>query len=598
MGKSRKGASTQTFLLSQWTAEAEDDQKYDKDGHLLPGMKKKAKAQKGKPGGAGRHVALAFQEQGPSSSKCQPPSTLLEAFVHLADNETITQVYTACGYEVDAAADMLLSMCLDSPPQHPESQVTPAGGTFAEAPVGFDGWGWVEMPEETKGLVLASLSMKDLAVASCVCREFCQRAREQRARVRVYNAPAHITPAALVGLLASLPNLQSLSLSRAKKFIQDPHELQRVMDAVSTSTSLERVDLSRLPLADDDLALLVRRCQTLTELDVSGCNLLTEQALVGLSRSMVAAAARRNCPEASNDVLSPQHVWDTPAFADPSLGGTASSIRSLALAGCDAVTDAVVQAMLKAGLQSLDISHTSVSQKALHFPIPKALGLRTLRMVRCRNLTNLTLQVPTGAPLTSIALSQCTGLEHVLIVASRLEELNMASCTKLQSVSLLCISLVELAVPYCSELDYFPRFDCINLRRLNMMGCTALTSATLQHMLTGTSALTEINLEHCPRLHEISLHHVPLQTVNMSGCKLLAEARLGSCVETVFARGCVALVDLRVDSPRLKHLDISNCEQLRRLLVIGRHAFKSTATGCAALPVSVQQMLAERLVPS
>lgn len=37
-----------------------------------------------------------------------------------------------------------------------------------------------------------------------------QRAREQRARVRVYNAPAHITPAALVGLLASLPNLQSL----------------------------------------------------------------------------------------------------------------------------------------------------------------------------------------------------------------------------------------------------------------------------------------------------------------------------------------------------------------------------------------------------
>lgn len=27
-----------------------------------------------------------------------------------------------------------------------------------------------------------------------------------------------------------------------------------------------------------------------------------------------------------------------------------------------------------------------------------------------------------------------------------------------------------------------------------------------QHMLTGTSALTEINLEHCPRLHEISLH--------------------------------------------------------------------------------------------
>lgn len=37
MGKSRKGASTQTFLLSQWTAEAEDDQKYDKDGHLLPG---------------------------------------------------------------------------------------------------------------------------------------------------------------------------------------------------------------------------------------------------------------------------------------------------------------------------------------------------------------------------------------------------------------------------------------------------------------------------------------------------------------------------------------------------------------------------------
>eukprot|EP00959_Pyramimonas_sp_CCMP1952_P042799 895369-Pyramimonas_sp.AAC.1 len=106
MGKSRKGTSTQTFYLSQFiNGEVDEDDQHQGKG----GSKKKGK-DKRKPGGAGRHIEFAAPTSG-SASKTSQQYALREAFPHLG-HDIVDQVIEACNFNVDMAAEMLMSMSL------------------------------------------------------------------------------------------------------------------------------------------------------------------------------------------------------------------------------------------------------------------------------------------------------------------------------------------------------------------------------------------------------------------------------------------------------------------------------------------------------
>jgi hypothetical protein len=86
------------------------------------------------------------------------------------------QVWDACDGDVDAAAEMLLSMSLVDQPR-PACSRPPVDNddapVFSNTHDGQD-WGWSVLPEECKDLTIQLLSMRDLARSSCVCRELSQ----------------------------------------------------------------------------------------------------------------------------------------------------------------------------------------------------------------------------------------------------------------------------------------------------------------------------------------------------------------------------------------------------------------------------------------
>jgi len=85
------------------------------------------------------------------------------------------QVWDAYDGDVDAAAEMLLSMSLEEQ-SRPSSSRPPDDDDAPVFSSTHDGeeWGWSVLPEECKDLTIQLLSMRDLARASCVCRELSQ----------------------------------------------------------------------------------------------------------------------------------------------------------------------------------------------------------------------------------------------------------------------------------------------------------------------------------------------------------------------------------------------------------------------------------------
>lgn len=129
-----------------------------------------------------------LEPHGPSKpcSVFQTPNA--QRFARLSHS---TQVWDAYDGDVDAAAEMLLSMSLEDQPR-PASSCPPTvdddAPVFSNTHDGQD-WGWSVLPEECKDLTIQLLSMRDLARASCVCRELSQ-ARPPYAPCGPTNAPS------------------------------------------------------------------------------------------------------------------------------------------------------------------------------------------------------------------------------------------------------------------------------------------------------------------------------------------------------------------------------------------------------------------------
>ncbi|KAK3285858.1 hypothetical protein CYMTET_6553, partial [Cymbomonas tetramitiformis] len=270
---------------------------------------------------------------------------LRDAFGLMFDDEVLKQAFESSHFSVDAAADMLLAFSLDAGPGQSQGAGTSAGsaGSSSEEPEGKPAreseWGM--LPEEVKDFLLQRLTMRELAIVASVSKEFLQRTREQRKRVRSFTAPSNLSLRALGGLISSLPNVETFSLGKGRSWLHEDFKV--FILAASRQHRLRTLVLKQCAVQNEDVALMTSMLPSLTALDLTRCSLVSDDAVVALAAAV--ARTHRLAMKGMPEVDLPVFPGSTAALGDASgmLGGTSSChLKVVNIAGCS-IGDAAVK---------------------------------------------------------------------------------------------------------------------------------------------------------------------------------------------------------------------------------------------------------------
>lgn len=183
------------------------------------------------------------------------------------------------------------------------------------------------------------------------------------------------------------PNLRVMCLTRSLELRDGP-----LLGVLAHARALHHVDISHCPeLTDVSAAAICASCPaTLVSLNVSGCALLSNDAIAGLaSRCRLLQTLR----------LSATHAGDKAAQA---ISLNCGSLKSLDLSHCAAVTEAGLQPIVRrcAALETLDLSHCDGISDLF-------LGLNGARALPCSPL-------PSCAPADASPLASSRSLPRFL----------------------------------------------------------------------------------------------------------------------------------------------------------------------------------------
>ncbi|KAF6216231.1 hypothetical protein GE061_000571 [Apolygus lucorum] len=274
-----------------------------------------------------------------------------------------------------------------------------------------------------------------------------------------------------------------------------------------SAKQLNSLSLRCSSVTDRGLETLIDHLQALYELELAGCNEITEAGLW-------------SC-------LTPRIV-------------------SLTLSDCINVADEAIGAVaqLLPSLYEFSLQAYHVTDAALGFFSPKqSSSLNVLRLHSCWEITNhgIVNIVHSLPNLTVLSLSGCSKVtdEGVELIAENLQKLR---CLDLS----WCSRITDAALEYIA-------CDLNTLEELTLDRCVHITDIGIGYVSTMLS-LTALFLRWCSQVRDFGVHHLcgmqNLQVLSLAGCPLLSSSGLSS------------LIQLR----HLRELELTNCPGASREL--------------------------------
>ncbi|XP_018447335.2 F-box/LRR-repeat protein 15 isoform X2 [Raphanus sativus] len=325
-------------------------------------------------------------------------------------------------------------------------------------------------------------------------------------------------------------NLQSPMLSSI--FVSNCPALQRV---TITSNALRRLALKK----QENLTTLVLHCQSLQEVDLSGCKSLSNNV----------CDLDGGCPMLKSLILDNCKSLTEVRFCN-------SSLSSLSLVGCRAVT-------------SLDLKCPRVEQICLD---------------RCDNIETAFFR---PVALRSLDLGICSRLSVLIIQAPYMVSLDLKSCGALSEASIICPLLTSLDASFCGQL----RDDCLSatiascplIESLVLMSCLSIGSGGFSS-LKDLQNLTFLDLSYTSlmNLEPIFKSCIKLKVLKLHTCKFLTESIFTeSTLEPLYKEGALPALeeldlsygtlsqtvidDLLACCTRLTHLSLNGCVNMHDL---------------------------------
>ena len=225
------------------------------------------------------------------------------------------------------------------------------------------------------------------------------------------------------------------------------------------------------------------------------------------------------------------------------------NLTSLTVAYCSSLCDSFIVEMTRSlpGLTDLDISSCSVSDIGLRAICSRLIGLRSLRLAWCRDVTDAGLRgVPdldTDSPQDhgdgTVGRCRCT---------RRHQSLNIFNPPKHGPKKVLTVPKSEHSL---DEADFRPITNLRHLRLLDLTSCNRITDAGVSQVMAFTE-LRCLYLSLCTRLTDVSLAAIA------SGLPSLEELHLALLTSITDA----GIAEISECLHRLQLLDVSSCDQL------------------------------------
>jgi hypothetical protein len=307
------------------------------------------------------------------------------------------------------------------------------------------------------------------------------------------------------------------------------------------------------------LASYTHKCASLTCLDLSHCRKVTDVAMIALAQQ---------CQLLTDLSLSYTYLRNETFIT---FARSCSSITSLDVSNCQLITDEAMQYLAQNCLlltalnvsQCPNISYLSLQALALHSAV-----LATLNLCYCRTCDEGVTAIANGFPaLTSLDLSySLTTTTNAALIAlaqrgHHLTALNLSNCSAITDD-------VVSALSVHSQLRLLDLTDCFHVTDSAVVSlsehCPSLTTLDLTHCDITDDAVVAL-AETCRDLSSLSLSYTDITDVSVvflaHNCSSLTSLNLSCCDITdtailALSQACTAAVlDLHT-------LDISSCESI------------------------------------
>lgn len=265
-------------------------------------------------------------------------------------------------------------------------------------------------------------------------------------------------------------------------------------------------------VTDGALLSLACACPSLVTLEVRGCHLLSEAGFVAVASQLprqtrLHLAQWRHVSDASVDLLAHKchrltelDVSMCDRVGDEAVARAASGFPHLRALLCYGVGRLQAPHLASSSLEMLCLS----GSRALASPVLACPALLTLQMQNCKDLD--------AAALAALATS-----------CPKLTSLDLSGCLRLPKLNLTCPLLTELVLDGCVKLVEV-EVACPVLRTLRMRGCEACPEAALPALADGCPALTELDLTSCYQLQRPVIAHAQLRRLALCGISELQRA--------------------------------------------------------------------------
>ena len=330
---------------------------------------------------------------------------------------------------------------------------------------------------------------------------------------------------------------------------------------ISFCPHLTRLSINSNKIKDDDLAVL--NGLPLTNIDLSLCHDLTDNALMHLREMPLTSVCLGNCSNLTDNALA--HLKRMP-------------LTSVNFSWCDKLTDNALAHLGGMSLTSVYFSGCkNLADDALKHL--KGMPLTSVDFSQCRELTNKALAHLGGMSLTSIYFSGCKKLTRDALAylgGMSLTSIYFSGCKKLTDEALAHLKgmpLTSVDFSHCKELNdnALTHLKGISLTSVNFGGCFKLTDKALAH-LKGMP-LTSVYFKKCQNLTDNALAHLKgmmLTSVNFGGCFKLTDKALAQLKGMPLTRVDFSICYKKLTDNALKHLkgmpltsvNFSNCEKL------------------------------------
>jgi ubiquitin-protein ligase len=265
--------------------------------------------------------------------------------------------------------------------------------------------------------------------------------------------------------------LQELHAQGCEKLFSDLSQLQYFLQ--NTGASLRKLSFDSTSVDDEAASIVATHCKQLASISLS---------FTRISSRAVAALVRTNLSLEVVD-LSDSRIDDLAVISLAT--STFSSLRSLRLAGCHALTDAAAEALrLCSNLEVLDLSQCSlITDEGISFIISGAPKLKHLKVNECRKLTDASIEL-IGRTLHSL---QTFNAERCMLLA-RIGPLGLG-CPELREINVRnSENIGDEGIESLGKLKL--------LRLLDVAGC--------RHVADGLLSILQVD-SGCPALSDLYL---------------------------------------------------------------------------------------------